>query len=487
VPDPRTAGPPMIQIGNECGLLPAVAVLPNTPIDFDWDRKSSTYGGVRNFPLSPDYPRVGYTLLLGPAERADVIIDFSAFAGKKLILYNDAPAAFPFFDPRYDIYTNGPDLTSLGGPPSTTRHGWGPNTRTLMQIRVGAGTPAPFNPAPLQAALPGIFAASQPAPVVPPGVYGSNDLYQLKVPGFPFVQKTFQGIKVFQKSINEQWEPEYGRITAMLGTNRLTISNQGIDTFAFDFVEPPTDSIVESGPNGTQIWFVSHGGIDAHPIHFHLANVQLINRVDAAGVIKPPDPNEMGWKETVRMSPFENVILAVRPIKPTVPFKVATSVRPLITNEPPTGLLGSAYDKNLNPNPLTDFDWQYVWHCHILGHEENDMMRPLILVTKPFAPKNAVAAQPGGPPTVSLTWEDNSKNESQFKVQRATNAVFTQNLVKFTVDPNHGTFGNPGGIGTTVTYTDGTVTSGVTYYYRVSASNKAGASGWAKTVPITVQ
>ena len=36
-----------------------------------------------------------HSLLLAPAERADVVVDFSKFAGKTLILYNDAPAAFP--------------------------------------------------------------------------------------------------------------------------------------------------------------------------------------------------------------------------------------------------------------------------------------------------------------------------------------------------------------------------------------------------------
>jgi len=327
-------------------------------------------------------------------------------------------------------------------------------------------------------------ATDQCASSLPPGVYGGNDLYQLNVPGFPFVRKTFAGFKVFQKSINEEWEPEYGRMTARLGTNKLRINNQGIDTFAWDFIEPPTESIPESGANGTQIWFVAHGGIDAHPIHFHLLNVQVINRVDAAGVIKPPDPNEMGWKETVRMNPFENVILAVRPIKPTVPFKVPTSVRPLDVTQPPTGLLGSGYNKTTNPNPLWDFDWQYVWHCHILGHEENDMMRPLILRTKPFAPTNAVATA-DSPTSVNLTWRDASRNETKFIVERATNAAFTQNLSKFTTGPHNGTFVNPGGIGGTATYTDTTVTSGVTYYYRVSARNSASASAWVIAAPVT--
>ena len=54
------------------------------------------------------------TLMLGPAERADVIIDFSqvpAKQGYQLILYNDAPAPVPAFDPRIDYYTGDPDQT----------------------------------------------------------------------------------------------------------------------------------------------------------------------------------------------------------------------------------------------------------------------------------------------------------------------------------------------------------------------------------------
>ena len=63
------------------------------------------------------------------AERADVIVDFSQYAGKTLILYNDAPTAFPALDPRTDYYTGDPDLTDTGGTEST-KAGYGPNTRT---------------------------------------------------------------------------------------------------------------------------------------------------------------------------------------------------------------------------------------------------------------------------------------------------------------------------------------------------------------------
>ncbi len=79
-----------------------------------------------------------------PAERADIVIDFSAYAGKTLILYNDAPAPMPLYDERNDLYTGDPDWTAIGGAPSIPA-GYGPNTRTVMQINVANTAPAPFD------------------------------------------------------------------------------------------------------------------------------------------------------------------------------------------------------------------------------------------------------------------------------------------------------------------------------------------------------
>ena len=59
-----------------------------------------------------------HSLLIAPAERADVIVDFSKFAGQTLILYNDAPAAFPARVPSYDYYTGDPDQWPNGAPGS---------------------------------------------------------------------------------------------------------------------------------------------------------------------------------------------------------------------------------------------------------------------------------------------------------------------------------------------------------------------------------
>jgi FtsP/CotA-like multicopper oxidase with cupredoxin domain len=101
------------------------------------------------------------------------------------------------------------------------------------------------------------------------------------------------------------------------------------------------------------------------------------------GAVRPPDPNEIGWKETIRMHPLEDCIVAVKPIRPVVPFSVPDSIRLL----DPTNLPGTTTQfSNVDPttgqptttyNTLYNFGWEYVWHCHLLGHEENDMMRPI--------------------------------------------------------------------------------------------------------------
>ena len=107
------------------------------------------------------------------------MVDFSKYAGQTLILYNDAPAAFPARDPRYDYYTGDADMTDSGGAP-TTLPGYGPNTRTVMQIKIAAAPVAlPFNYNRLQTAFAhhtdgsGVFESSQNPIVVGQGAYNS--------------------------------------------------------------------------------------------------------------------------------------------------------------------------------------------------------------------------------------------------------------------------------------------------------------------------
>ena len=53
--------------------------------------------------------------------------------------------------------------------------------------------------------------------------------------------------------------------------------------------------------------------------------MQLLNRVTWDNIIIPPDANELGWKDTVRISPLEDTIVALRPIVPTLPCESRTA------------------------------------------------------------------------------------------------------------------------------------------------------------------
>ncbi len=210
-------------------------------------------------------------------------------------------------------------------------------------------------------------------------------------------------------------------------------------------------------------------------------NVQLINRVGWDGAVKPPNDNELGWKETLIMNPLEDIIVAMRPITPNIPFDLPNSIRPMDVTAPlgtttqfGASTLYAAVDPSNNPvtvtNHLINYGWEYVWHCHLLGHEENIMMRPIIISVTPNVPYNLAATLSGTAkkPSVTLTWIDNSTNEVGFTVQRATSVAgpwTTVTMVKSATGPAKGN---------TVTYIDTTVARKTTYYYQVIATNIVG-------------
>ncbi|BBI99711.1 laccase [Ferrigenium kumadai] len=515
VPDPLTAGPKMVQIGSEGGFLPKPQVIPPTLIGFK--------------PLKAGISTHG--LYMGPAERADVVVDFSQFAGKTLILYNDSPAPVPGNDPRYDYYTGDPDQSGIGGAFSTLP-GYGPNTRTIMQIVVAKAAPAaPFDASPagpLATELLKAYTASQPspiaaetayngtaAPVVLADTYAGIEIGSSVTPTFNFttgdtltykpydpVTKTVlptlktvaagtavTDFPVQNKAIMEQFDSNYGRLNATLGAGLPFASSLTRTALALGYIDPATETIADGE---TQIWKITHNGVDTHPVHFHLVNVQVINRVGWDGVVKPPEPNELGWKETVKMNPLEDVIVAVRAKAPATPFGIADSFRA----QDPTQAQGvTAGFTQVDPftgalktvsNTTANFGWEYVWHCHILGHEENDFMRPIVFkytAMLPAAPATLAGVTAAAPASgVTLTWTDptpaatattpgNAQNEIGFTIQRATGA---------------GAFAT---IGTTLanstSYTDTTAVAGTTYSYNVVAFNAAGNSPASNTTTVT--
>ena len=88
---------------------------------------------------------------------------------------------------------------------------------------------------------------------------------------------------------------------------------------------------------------------------------KLVNGVfTPTGVARGPEPNELGWKETVQMHPGEVTTVIMKFDLPTAP--AVRTVR--------------------LPKPADRAAHEYVWHCHILEHEEHDMMRPSWLFSR---------------------------------------------------------------------------------------------------------
>ena len=528
IPDPAAIGPNIIQIGTEGGFLAQPNVIASTPISYQQLRRIVTVLNV-----------LDHGLYVGPAERADFVIDFSQFAGKTLIMYNDCPAPNPGFDARVDYYTGDVDQTSTGGA-DVTMPGYGPNTRTIMRINIaatqagGVAPAAAYDPTgtggPLATALPKAFAASQDTPIVPESwqnaAYGTSytdnvaHIYagSYQQPTFTFntggvaqalasfrvdsagagytiapsvvltggfdpatgtpasahavldvagkrvqsividnpgsgytnapivalnggdgigasataITSSTQSVFVQPKGIQELFESSYGRMNATFSVELPFTSVLTQTTIPVGYIDPPTDQI---GDGETQFWKVTHNGVDTHVVHFHLFNVQVINRVAWDGTIVALDPAEFGWKETVKMNPLEDIYVAVRPKTPKQPFGVPQSIRALDPTQPIGATDGfSQVDPKTGlattvTNQLFNFDWEYVWHCHILGHEENDFMRPVMFnfgTTQPAPVTNVVYS----PSAQTVTWTDptpvgvaatylDKSNEQGFLIQRS--------------------------------------------------------------------
>lgn len=308
-------GPDFLVIGTEGGFLPHPVRVPS------------------NKPFNPN--TLDGSLLTAPAERWDLIVDFTGFEGRKIILYNDSPAPFPDGDPLNDYFLGAPDN------PTQPRPGFGPNTRQLMRFKIvhANGKDAPLHITEKTDLKPDL------APfLVPPGTAVQNGVLHLP-PGVP----------VRQLTLNETFDG-YGRLIQQLGTNQALNG-----AFGRAYMDPATET---PGAGSTEIWQIANLTADTHPIHFHLVNVQVMGRqpFDAntyngtpgyTGPARGPGRIELGWKETVRMDPGEVTTVIMRFDLPAVPFAVPSSPR--------TG--GN----------------EYVWHCHILEHEEHDMMRPLVV------------------------------------------------------------------------------------------------------------
>lgn len=250
---PAHAALPFWQIGSEGGFLP-------TPVQRD-------------------------QLLIAPAERADVIVDFaSAPVGAELYLINEGP------DRAFRGGKSGTDFASAD--PATTGQ--------VMKLAVGALT--------------------TPDTTVPPS--------QLSLPSF---EPLGEASRVRRLSLSEQTSaslPHGGPRQMLLGT---LDRNGAAVPLRWD------DPVTENPTVGaTEIWEIHNLTTDAHPIHIHEVQFQILNRQQAGHAVRPAEPWERGFKDT------------------------AVAYPGVVTR------LKATFDRA----------GRYVWHCHMLEHEDNEMMRP---------------------------------------------------------------------------------------------------------------
>jgi spore coat protein A len=394
------AGPPIWLIGTDGGFL-------NNPVKLDDPangihacdgindpNSGGALGGSTNIHAGAK------CLFMAPAERADVIVDFGGQAGKTFTMKNFAVIPFPSGG---TVGFGAPDATSDG---------------LVMQFRVNQtlqGTDTTFNPA-------GSHPALRAAPMVnvKPANNRGDKLRQMilveeegslmpDVPGAP----DDDGEPVESLINNTKWNGNReGTTTAVPGS---TSNGHGLLA-----TETPREG-------STEVWEVANITGDAHPLHIHLVQFQVISRqpfdVDtyladwiaafpggtfngftfapglyipgfgpphdyntpnSAGAVggnvnfdaakyltqgacaggacpnRAPDPSDGGWKDTIKMFPGEVTRIALRWAPQRIAAGGVTAGQNKFTFDPTAG-----------PG--------YVEHCHILDHEDNEFMRPLLI------------------------------------------------------------------------------------------------------------
>ena len=260
-------------------------------------------------------------LLMGPAERADVIVDFSRVpVGTTITLLNI-----------------GPDSPFGGGVPGVDYDPSDPQTTgAVMQFRVRASrtTDASVSPDRLSG-LPAASPSQAPAGAKLRRV-SLNELDSAVVKVAANEDGTFQ-IPIREACGDPNAVP-FGPSIGLLGTVNADGTGNPLAWM---------DPLSENPGLGTEVWEIRNFTADAHPIHIHQTQFRVLSRApfDPANPALPPGPArgpeawETGAKDTLIAYPGEITRLVAK----------------------------------------FDLTGQYVWHCHILDHEDHDMMRPMAI------------------------------------------------------------------------------------------------------------
>jgi FtsP/CotA-like multicopper oxidase with cupredoxin domain len=341
------------------------------------------------------FPHIGNdnsALTLAPGERADVLINFSAFEpGTSLVMLNYAPDG-PYGDD---------ELTPMNADGS-----FDDLTNYVMLFRIDTNTVAsPVRDADLNHALIS-FAAS---PVYKKATasqylysyYKNDDRFKTELKNalvadfdsgtddrqlknkralssiFPRESRLLDNAVPYRLTINEA--ANYTELPMVY--KKFVEANPMLKrdlSFPMAFLNETEWNVEAHTPTpgnqyektvnnyATEIWAIWNNTGDTHPIHLHLNRFRILGRqaVDDAGKPLPgvkkfilPEPNEMGWKDVVRTKPgYINYIL--------VQF---------VLNDPTQ-------------------EGQFVYHCHILEHEDMSMMRRLVIKPVVAGPKFALSS-----------------------------------------------------------------------------------------------
>ncbi|HVQ87255.1 MAG TPA: multicopper oxidase [Actinomycetes bacterium] len=261
-------------------------------------------GGFLSAPLNLTAHN-GNQLLMGPAERADLIVDFTKVPVGHFVLGNVGPdEPFGGGEPGGEP----PDGFEVADPATT---GQILQFRVVRAVAPDTSTPPRFLQLPATAALP------------PEG--------------------RTQRLAVMEKSglgLDAQDNEVEGPIEGLLATVHAGVTKRRL------WMDPVTEN---PGVGDTEIWEIYNTTVDAHPMHVHELAFEVVNReglvLDDDDVVQPmqldgnitqPEPWERGVKDTVVALPGQ-----------------VTRIR--------------AHFENAG---------QFVWHCHIVEHEDNEMMRP---------------------------------------------------------------------------------------------------------------
>ncbi|MBW8865948.1 MAG: multicopper oxidase domain-containing protein [Acidobacteria bacterium] len=258
-------------------------------------------------------------LLMAPAERADIIVDFTRVpVGTTITLQNIGPDS-PF----------GGGVSGVDYPPADPQ-----TTGAVMQFRVRPARSVD------RSVQPGGLKLTSAAAQTAVGKLRRVSLNELdsstvSVVGNP--DGTF-AVPIRQAPCGDPNAVPFGPSIGLLGTVNKDGSGNPLAWM---------DPLSENPSVGTELWEIRNFTADAHPIHIHQTQFRVLDRAPfdpenpsaPAGPARGPEAWETGAKDTVIAYPGEITRLVAK----------------------------------------FDLNGQYVWHCHILDHEDHDMMRPMAI------------------------------------------------------------------------------------------------------------